>query len=152
MRLSSWILGAVVPLALAPPALASPCPEKVTEAVLRAHAGAVVSECKQETEDGVVQYEVTIKLKNGKQAELDVDPGGTILMTEEYVELAAVPPAVMTAFAAKFPGVKATNAAKQTAADGKITYELAAGSGDAKKEATFTADGAPVEEEERGQD
>ena len=151
MRLTSLTLKAVALLASVVPALASPCPSKVTDAVLRAHAGAVVGECKQETEDGIVQYEVKITLKDGKRAELDVDPGGTILLTEEYVELAAVPPAVMTAFAAKFPGAKATKGEKQTAADGKVTYELAFGSGAAQQEATFTADGAPLEEE-RGQD
>lgn len=157
MRLILSTLGAVTLLALAAPALASPCPAKVTDAVLRAHAGAVVNECKQETEDGNLEYEVKITLKDGQRAELDVDPGGAILLTEEYIELVAVPPAVMTALAAKFPGAKATKAEKQTASDGKVTYELAFEAGAAKKEATFTADGAPVEEldeagAEEGQD
>jgi hypothetical protein len=151
MRLILDTLGAVTALALAVPALASPCPANVTDAVLPAHAGAVVNECKQETEGGKLQYEVKITLKDGKRMAFDVDPAGTILLTEEYVELAAVPPAVMTAFTAKFPGAKATKAEKQTASDGKVTYEIRFGAVAAKKEATFTADGAMVEEE-RGQD
>jgi uncharacterized membrane protein YkoI len=110
-----------------------------------------VKDCKQETEDGKLQYEVKITLKDGKRMELDVDPAGKILLTEEYVELAAVPAAVMSTLATKFPGAKATRAEKQTASDGKVTYEIAFGAGEAKKEATFTADGAMVEEDQ-GQD
>jgi hypothetical protein len=151
MRLIQGIIGAAAVFALATPASASPCPANVTDAVLHAHAGAVVNECKQETEDGELQYEVKITLKDGKHMGLDVDPAGKILQTEEYVEIAAVPAAVMTAFATKFPGAKATRAEKQTASDGKVTYEIRYGAAAAKKEATFTADGALVEEE-RGQD
>ena len=149
MRLVSGTLGSAMVLALAAPAAASPCPAVVTDAALHAHAGGVVKACKQETEHGKLQYEVKLALKDGKPIEIDVDPDGTILVTEEYVELAAVPAAVMTAFAAKYPAARATKAEKQTASDGKVTYELAFG---AKKEATFTADGAPVAEEDEGQD
>jgi hypothetical protein len=129
----------------------------VTAAVLKAHAGAVVDRCKAETEYGKLKYEVEIIPKGGKRLELEVDPAGTILLTEESVELAAVPPAVVTAFAAKFPGVRATKAVKQTDADGNVSYELAFGAGAAEKDATFTADGAPVEDlddpdDEEGQD
>lgn len=151
MRWIPGTLGAAAVLALAVPALASPCPAKVTDAVLQAHAGAVIKECKQETEDGKLQYEAKITSKDGKPMELDIDPGGTILLTEESVELAAIPPAVMAGFAAQFPGAKPTRAEKQTASDGKVTYEVRIGAGAAKKEATFTADGALVEQE-RGQD
>jgi uncharacterized protein YxeA len=144
------IIGAATVFALAPPSSASPCPAHVGDAVLQAHAGAVVNECKQETEDGKMQYEVKITLKDGKRMELDVDPAGKILQTEEYLELAAVPAVVMRAFTTKFPGAKATKAEKQTASDGKVTYEIRYGAATAKKEVTFTADGALVEEE--GQD
>jgi hypothetical protein len=139
--------GAVLLLALASPSSASPCPAKIAEAVLKAHAGAVVNECKQETEHGKVQYEVKITSKDGARKELDVDPGGKILLTEEYVELASVPQAVVTAFTAKFPGAKASRAERQTASDGKVTYELVFGSGAARKEATFSSDGSFLEEE-----
>src|SRR5258706_3585284 len=141
MRRALWTLGAVALMQIAVPALASPCPPNVTEAALHAHAGAVANECKQETEDGKLLYEVKVTLKDGKRLELEVDPDGTILLTEERIELAAVPPAVMTAFAAKFPGAKATAAEKQTAANGNVTYELAFGAGATQKETTFTADG-----------
>jgi hypothetical protein len=147
MRLTPGTLGALMALAFTVPVSASPCPANVTEVVLKAHVGAVVNACKQETEYGKVQYEVKITAKDGKRMELDVDPGGTILLTEEHIELAAVPSSVMTAFAAKFPGAKATRAEKQTEADGKVTYEIAFGEGAARKEATFTADGGAVEEE-----
>ena len=157
MRWIAWTLGAGTLLVVAIPAWASPCPTNVTDAAIHAHAGAVANECKQETEDGKLRYEVKITLKDGKRLELEVDPAGTILLTEEQVELAAVPPAVMTAFAAKYPGARATKAEKQTASDGSVTYELAFGAGAAKKEAAFNADGTAVEEsknadDEEGQD
>ncbi len=151
MRWIPGTLGAVTALALAVPASASPCPASVTAAVLQVHAGAVVNGCKQETEDGKPQYEVKITLKDGTRMEIDVDPAGKILLTEEPVDLATVPAAVMTTFATKFPGAKATKAEKQTSSDGKVTYEIAFGAGEAEKEATFSADGALLDEE-KGQD
>jgi hypothetical protein len=53
----------------------------------------------------------------------------------------------MRAFAAKYGAAKPTRAEMQTAADGKVTYELAFAAGTKKKEATFGSDGAFVEEE-----
>jgi hypothetical protein len=144
-------------LAFAAPAAASPCPAGVTAAVLKAHAGAAIERCKAETEYGKLKYEVEIVPKGGKRLELEVDTKGTILLTEESVDLAVVPPAVMNAFAAQFPGAKATRAVKQTDADGNVSYELSFGAGAAEKDATFTEDGAPVEDlddpdDEEGQD
>lgn len=151
MRWIHGALGVMTVLALAVPASASPCPPNVTAAVLQAHAGAVVNGCKPVTEDGILQYQVKITLKTGKRMELDVGADGKILLTEESVELAEVPPAVMATFATRFPGAKATKAEKHTAPDGKVTYEIAYGVGEIEKEATFAADGALVDEE-RGQD
>ena len=146
MRLVRGALGTLM-LAFALPAPASPCPAVVTATVLKAHAGAVINECKQEKEGGKLQYEAKITSKDGKRMELDVDPSGKILLTEENVELETVPAAVVAAFIAKYPGAKASRAEKQTASGGKVTYALTFGSGASRKEATFGSDGTFVEEE-----
>ena len=126
---------------------AADCPSAVTAAALKAHAGATVQACKQEKEHGKTQYEVKLGSIDGKQVELDVSPEGNILLTEEYIAIGDVPPAVMTAFSGKYSGAKPTRAEKQTAADGKVTYEIAFVVGTKKKEATFAADGGFIEEE-----
>jgi len=157
MRHSSCALGVAALLAIATATSASPCPSQVTAAALKSYPGAVVGTCTRETEDGILKFEVKITLKNGKPMELDMNAAGAILMTEESVALDAVPPAVMTAFEAKFPGTKPSNAEKQTAPDGKVDYELTFAAGTVQKEATFSADGTLVEEpndldDEEGQD
>ncbi|HEX4825385.1 MAG TPA: hypothetical protein VFV19_13865 [Candidatus Polarisedimenticolaceae bacterium] len=113
----------------------------------KAHAGATIASCKQERENGKTQFEVTLAATTGKGMSLDVSPDGTILLTEQYVALSDVPPAVMKAFAAKYGAANPTRAEMQTAADGKVTYELAFAAGTKKKEATFGSDGTFVEEE-----
>jgi hypothetical protein len=82
----------------------------------------------------------------GERLEVDVAADGTILQVEEPIAVDALPDAVKKAFAAKYPGAKATGANKQTA--GKdIRYEIAFVVDKARKEATFSASGAFVDEE-----
>jgi hypothetical protein len=138
---------AVITVASVVPLFAADCPPAVTAAVQKAHAGATIASCKQEQEKGKTQFEVKLAASTGKGIELDVSPDGTILLTEQYVALGDVPPAVMKAFAAKYGPAKPTKAEMQTAADGTITYEFAFAAGTKKKEATFGADGSFVEEE-----
>lgn len=126
---------------------AGDCPVAVSTAARKAHPGATVQACKQEHENGTTQYEVKLDGKGGERIELDVSPEGNILLTEEVVSLATVPPAVVSALQSKYAGAAPKRAEKQTAADGKVTYELAFSAGGKKKEATFTADGTFVEEE-----
>jgi hypothetical protein len=137
---------------LAVPAIAKECPPAVTEAVLKAHAGATVTGCRQEVEDGKTQYEVKITGKDGRRIECDVSPTGDVLLTEEYLDVKVVPAAVMTAFAAKYPGTQATAAEKQTTADGRVAYVIAFGSGEGRKSVTFDAAGTFVEEEAEGEE
>lgn len=126
---------------------ASECPPAVKAAAMKAHPDATVSACKEETEHGKTQYEVKLTGKAGQKLELDVAPDGSILLTEEYVDLNSVPPTVISAFHGKYAGATPTRAEKQTTADGKVSYELAFSAGGKKKEATFTSDGTFVEEE-----
>ncbi len=146
-RVRAVVVVAVAALGFVPPVSAAECPPAVKAAVEKEHSGAKNITCKEEKENGKLQYEATITGKNGKKLELDVTPEGKILLTEERVALAKVPAAVMKSLKAKYADAKATSAVKQTAADGKVTYEIAFGAGKEKKEATFATDGTFVEEE-----
>jgi hypothetical protein len=123
------------------------CPAAVKDAVAKAHAGSKIKACKQEKTGDKVQYEVKLKSADGKKIEVDVSPDGAILLTEEEVAASSVPPAVSSAFAARYPKTKATAAEKQTKPDGKIDYEFAFKVKGKKKEATFDEVGAFVSEE-----
>ena len=96
---------------------------------------AAIASCKQEQEKGQTQFEVKLAATNGKGMSVDVSPDGTILLTEQIVAVSDVPPAVMKAFVAKYGAAKPTRAEMQTAADGKVTYEIAFAAGATKKEA-----------------
>jgi len=101
------------------------CPAAVKNAANKAYAGSKISSCKQERADGKAQYEVKLKIADGKKLILDVAPEGAILLTEEDVTVTSVPSAVGAAFAARYPKAKASAAEKQTTPDGRVTYELA---------------------------
>ena len=147
MRLHIVAAATAIALSFLVPLTAAECPPAVSAAVQKAHAGAAIASCKQAKERGRTQFEVKLVAMDGKRMSLDVSPDGTILLTEQSVAVSDVPPAVMTAFAAKYGAAKPTRAEMQTAADGKITYEIAFAAGTKKKEATFASDGAFVEEE-----
>lgn len=145
MRTST--LAAVVLLAVPLSAAAKgSCPAAVKTSVYKAHPDAKIRSCKRETQNGKTQYEVKLRAA-AKRLELDVSPDGAILLTEEKIEAAAVPAVVASAFSARYPQATATMAEKQTAANGKVTYELAFKSGGKTKEATFDSAGAFVSEE-----
>lgn len=147
MRLQEIAIATAIALLSLAPVAASDCPPAVTAAVQKAHPGATIASCKQEQEKGKTQFEVKLAATTGKGTELDVSPDGTILLTEQFIAVSDVPPAVMKAFAAKYGAAKPTKAEMQTAADGKVTYELAFAVGTKKKAATFASDGGFVEEE-----
>ncbi len=122
---------------------AAPCPVKVTAAITKAFPGAKALRCKVEDR----QLEVTLTTKEGSAVEVDVTPEGAILQIEEVVALSAVPPAVLASFGKKFGGATVTRAEKQTNTAKGVFYELAFAIEGRKKEATFAADGAFVDEE-----
>jgi len=122
------------------------CPGPVTASVAKRFPGATISSCKAEHEKGHDQFEVKITSDHGN-AEIDVSPDGKILVVEEVVAMETIPAVVMKAFGLKYPKAKPTRAEKQTPAEGAITYEIAFLVADKRHEATFTNDGAFVEEE-----
>ena len=144
LRILVATLGAVLAL----PALAGDCPQGVKDAAMKAHPAAQIVACKQEQEDGSVQYSVKLVGKGGEKLELDVSSDGQVLLTEEYVALDAVPPAILKSLKTKHPNAKLQKAEKLTDADGEVTYEIVFGSGDERESATFDMNGNLVEEEE----
>lgn len=139
-------LGAAV-LVCTPAFAKDRCPKAVSDAIAKAQPVGKMISCKAETENGKAQYEVRVSASDGRKLEIDVSPEGAILQTEEPVAVDSVPQTVREAFAAKFPGMTATRAEKQTSADGTVTFELAFTDATKRREATFAADGKYIEEE-----
>jgi hypothetical protein len=122
------------------------CPAPVIAGVSKAFPKVTISACKPERDHGKDIFEVKLTRSGGDRLEVDVAADGTILQVEEPIAVDALPDAVRKAFATKYPRAKATGANKQTA--GKdVRYEIAFVVDKARKEATFSADGAFVEEE-----
>jgi len=135
-------------LLLAAPAAADAprCPPAVTAGALKAFPGATIGPCKAEREGGRDRFELKLTTVAGDKLELDVAPDGAILQVEQAIAVDALPQAVRAAFAARYPKARAAAAQKQTA--GKdVRYEIAFATDKGRKEATFAADGAFVEEE-----
>jgi len=142
---STFVMIAVV--SFMAPAARGECPQMIKAAVEKSYPGATNQTCKQEKQGGKTLYEVDLTTKTGGKVELDMAPDGTVLQVEEQVSLDTVPSAVLKAFKDKYPGVNASGAVKQTRPDGKVFFEIAFETGGTKKEATFAAGGAFVEEE-----
>jgi uncharacterized membrane protein YkoI len=106
------------------------CPARITSAVKKAYPNAKVLSCTAEQDEGTIVYEVRIRAAGGKTIEMDVSPGGKILVTEEAVAVKTIPPAVLKALLAEFVDATITDADRLTYDDGEILYEL-----------TFAADG-----------
>jgi hypothetical protein len=138
---SSKSIGVAVLVACLSAHAAEKCPPAVAAAVQKGYPDSKITSCKKEKEHGATQYEVRLSTKESKTLELDISPEGSVLQTEEKVEMSGVPSAVTSAFEAKYPSSKATKAEKQTKADGTITYELSFKTHGKKHAATFAEDG-----------
>ena len=123
------------------------CPSTVYEVVRKTYPSSKVSQCKEETEEGKLQYEVKLTTRESRALELDVSPEGVVLQTEEVVAVAAVPSAVIFTFKAKYPDATVARAEKQTKNNGSVTYEFAFQKKGMKHEATFKQDGTFSTEE-----
>lgn len=142
-RALTFLVGATIALAPALSLADTACPTAVTDAAKKAFPDATITKCKAEDKS----FEVKLTKKDKSVVELDISAKGDIEQIEEIVPVASLPAAVTKAFAAKYPKAKADRAEKQTKADKTVSYELAFALGKDRKEATFTADGAFVEEE-----
>jgi len=122
------------------------CPAPVIASISKVFPKATISACKPERDHGKDIFEVKLARPGGDRLEVDVAADGTILQVEEPIAVDALPDAVRKAFAVKYPRARPTAVNKQTA--GKdVRYEVAFVVDKARKEATFSADGAFVEEE-----
>jgi uncharacterized membrane protein YkoI len=122
------------------------CPAAVTGGVRKAFPRATIEACQAGHERGRDIFEVKATKATGERVEVDLAPDGTILQIEEKIAVDALPDAVKKAFAARYPGSKASGAEQQTA--GKdVRYEIAFQTDHGRKEATFSRDGSFVEEE-----
>lgn len=122
------------------------CPAPVITSISKAFPRVTISACKPERDHGKEIFEVKLTRSGGDRLEVDVAADGTILQVEEPIAVDALPDAVRKAFAAKYARAKATGASKQTAGK-EVRYEIAFVVDKARKEVTFSADGAFVEEE-----
>jgi uncharacterized membrane protein YkoI len=142
-----FLPGVIAALASLGLAHAADCPPAVKDAVVKAHAGATVSSCAAEKEDGRRQYSVRIVEAGGEPLELDVSPAGAILKTEQKVAFDTLPSTVAAAFKGRYPEAKVSTAEKQSSADGKVVYEIAFATGKKVREASFAEDGTFIEVE-----
>jgi len=134
------------------PASAGDCPAEVISAVLKAHAGAKTLSCDDEREEGSTFYEVKIRTADGKKLEVEVDPDGTILVTEERVPSGDVPAAVVHALHAKYADAKIKDAERLTAGTGEVSYEITFVAGAGEKSMTVTEAGVVVDVEDDDDD
>ena len=123
----------------------SKCPEAISGAVQTAYPESKISSCKQEKEDGKIQFVVSLASKTAGNVELDLDTTGSILLTEQIVPVDSVSKGAMSGFKSKYPGVKISRAEKQTKPDGSVTYELSFQDKNKKHDATFRQNGEFVE-------
>jgi hypothetical protein len=124
----------------------SACPDAVRQSIAKDFAGATITACKAESEDGHDQFEVKLD-QRGKTMEVDVAPDGTVLQTEAVIPVADVPAKVMAAFSAKYSGKTAIRIEKQVRTGKGSFYEIKFEAQPKAKEVTFAEDGTFVEEE-----
>ncbi len=122
------------------------CPNAVAQSIAKNFAGATITACKAESEDGHDQFEVKLA-QNGRAMEVDVAPDGAVLQTESIIPVADLPAKVMAAFSAKYSGKTATRVEKQVRTGKGSFYEIKFDAQPKAKEVTFAEDGTFVEEE-----
>lgn len=124
---------------LALPLLAQQAPAPVTGAIQKAYPNSKITAVKKELDKGRTVYEV--ETRDGKVSrDFVVKPDGTILETEEGMELSAVPPKVMDAVKARRPKAVIIGAEK-LARGADVLYELVLQEGGRKSELSVNAAG-----------
>ena len=117
--------------------------------------GATVSSVEKEKEHGTVVYDFEL-LQSGRKYEMDVAESGTLLEIEKQIATPDVPPAVVHAVQAKYPGATIREVMEVDVVKGdKETpdhYEVVVVSSDKKREVTVSLDGTRVGEEDEDED
>jgi hypothetical protein len=99
-------------------------PAAVQKTVNENLKGGEIKSIGKEVEKGVTQFEVETML-NGKHRDFNVDAKGKLLVVEEEIDLASVPPAAKTAIEKKVAGGKLRTLESVDKGDGAILYEAA---------------------------
>jgi uncharacterized membrane protein YkoI len=127
-----------------PPAVAGTLKKRFPRATLK--------DAEEVTKGDTLSYEVHISLpRQGRvlNAEVVLDPNGKVLdfeNPETRVALSKLPPKVLAAAKARFPGAKLIKAEKETE-DGKLEYEIVLEHQGQRLEAEFTPEGEYLETE-----
>jgi uncharacterized membrane protein YkoI len=117
-RRIGWLAGGLAAALFALTALAAPAfagkeqakdldkiPKAVMDALKAKFPGAKITKWTKETEDGKLVYDIEFT-QNGKKAEADIAPDGTIQNYEREFDAKNLPKAVTEAVAKRYPGAK----------------------------------------------
>lgn len=133
-------------------------PDAVTAAIKALYPQGEIEEVKQETEDGVMVYEVEVE-QGEKEVELTITPEGTVMEEEQEIEVKDLPAAAQQAVA----GAKVKEVSKevnyytvkdkklQKLASPELSYSVEIEKDGKVTEMEFNADGV-LQKEEAGDD
>ena len=128
----NWILGIAVVMAAFSTASARADEEKVAldkvpKAVISAakakYPGAKLTEAAKEVEKGKTTYEVSLTTVDKRKIDATFKPDGTLVLTEETIEVKDLPKVVSAAVKAKYPKGKMKSAEKLVEGD-EVSYEV----------------------------
>ena len=125
----------------------SALPPAVEKTVQEQAKGAEIKGISSETEDGVFQYEIEMRV-NGHGKDIAIAKDGTLLEVEEEVSMNTLPTAVQTALAAKADAAKITKVESLTKKNKLVAYEAATLKGTKKGEIQVGPNGEKLAREE----
>ncbi len=121
-------------------------PAAVQKTVNENLKGGEIKSIGKEVEKGVTQFEIETML-NGKHRDFNVDAKGKLIVVEEEIDLASVPPAAKAAIEKKVAGGKLGTVESVDMGDGAIEYEAAYTTKAGKKGSILVkADGAETKD------
>ena len=97
-------------------------PAVIQKAIQKEMRGGTCDEIHKTTEDGEVNYDVTIT-RNGKSVSLTFDVKGALVYQAEPVQISETPEAVQKTLKAQLAGAKLVSL-EATIEEGKVTYEV----------------------------
>jgi glucose/arabinose dehydrogenase len=156
MERSPYLVPAFVSLALLCAASASAQEQHLKKADLPAAVqktadeqskGATVRGYSSETEDGALEYEVSMTIK-GHSRDVSIAPDGSVLEVEEEVSLDALPAFVREGLLKQAGSGKITKVESLTKKGTLVAYEAQVRTGDKRSEIQVGPDGKPLEHKE----
>lgn len=145
-RLALLLAAASLLLVPMPAKAGDDCPASVKASVEKLFPGSIMKKCEKETEDGKMVYEIKLKTNDGHHVKMNLDPAGSVLLTQQMVTTDAVPVVVMKSFEGKHEGLKLVRTEKWVYPDGKVTYRMYYAKENTRKVAIYTDQGVFVQE------